>query len=163
MLLVKLGFFASNRFAAALAPTGLEPRQFGLLTRLAEHEGASQQRLGEVLGLNPTRMVFLVDDLEALGLIERRRNPNDRRSYALYLTTKGKKALQAAEAVRREHEAALSRGLTAAERAQLTKLLGKIARSHAIDDAALPGPPPIGQRVPVRLLRGFAHGGLSCP
>lgn len=148
LLLVRLGFFASGRFASALAPTGLEPRHFGLLERLAEHEGASQQALGRVLGLNPTRMVFLIDDAEAAGLVERRRNPDDRRSYALYLTTKGKKALRDGRAVQQRHEADMGRGLSSKERAALVHLLGRIASAHGLDMTAMPGPPPTGTLAP---------------
>jgi DNA-binding MarR family transcriptional regulator len=85
-LLVQLGFRVAGKFTEQLAPLGLEPRHFGMLTRLAANEGKSQQAIGELMGLNATRMVFLVDELEKRGLVERRRNPADRRSYALYLT-----------------------------------------------------------------------------
>src|SRR6516225_1293561 len=85
-LLVQLGFHVDRQFSERLAPLGLEPRHAGLLVQLAANEGLSQQALGELIGLNPTRMVFLVDELEQRGLVERRRNPADRRSYALYLT-----------------------------------------------------------------------------
>ncbi len=85
-LLVQLGTRAARRFAERLAPLELEPRHAGLLLRLAGSEGRSQQAIGELIGLNSTRMVFLVDELEQRGLVERRRNDADRRSYALYLT-----------------------------------------------------------------------------
>src|SRR5215471_7816093 len=93
-LLVQLGFHLAGKFAERLAPLGLEPRHFGMLTRLAANEGRSQQAIGELMGLNPTRMVFLVDELEQRGLVERRRNPADRRSHALYLTDGGRDQLR---------------------------------------------------------------------
>src|SRR5262249_35996775 len=93
-LLVQLGFHLARQFAERLAPLGLEPRHAGMLTRLAAYEGLSQQALGELIGLTPTRMVFLVDELEQRGLVERRRNTADRRSYALYLTTQGQVPLR---------------------------------------------------------------------
>jgi DNA-binding MarR family transcriptional regulator len=83
-LLVQLGFLAARRFGELLAPLGLEQRQAGLLIALAAHEGTSQQALAELMGLNATRMVFLVDELEQLGLVERRRNPADRRTSAAW-------------------------------------------------------------------------------
>src|SRR5215470_7792391 len=70
-------------------PAGLEQRQAGMLVRLAENDGKSQQAIAELLGVNATRMVFLTDELEQLGLVERRRNPADRRSHALHLTEAG--------------------------------------------------------------------------
>src|SRR5262249_61479552 len=60
-----------------------------MLVRLAQNDGKSQQAIAELLGGNATRMVFLTDELEQLGLVERRRNPADRRSHALYLTEAG--------------------------------------------------------------------------
>ena len=75
-----------------LAPMGLSVQLCGVLNLLAE--GAiSQHELGAQLGIDRTTMVELIDDLERQGAVERRRNPADRRSYALSLTTRGR-ALQ---------------------------------------------------------------------
>src|SRR5258708_30604578 len=93
-LLVQLGFHMARKFSERLAPLGLEPRQVGMLTRLAANEGRSQQAIGELMGLNPTRMVFLVDELEKQGLVRRRRNPADPRSHPLYLTQHGRDQLR---------------------------------------------------------------------
>src|SRR5262249_32378083 len=103
-LLVQLGLHLARQFGERLAPLGLEPRHAGMLTRLAAHEGLSQQALGELIGLTPTRMVFLVDELEHRGLVERRRNTADRRSYALYLTTQGRDTLRQIQAVGTGHQ-----------------------------------------------------------
>jgi DNA-binding MarR family transcriptional regulator len=138
-LLVQLGTRAARLFAERLAPLGLEPRHAGLLLRLAGNEGRSQQALGELLGLNPTRMVFLVDELEQRGLVERRRNAADRRSYALYLTDSGQDMLTA---IRRSAEAShqpLGTSLSAGERGQLTGLLRKLAGELGITEQQLPG------------------------
>src|SRR5262252_6049585 len=113
-LLVQLGFHMARQFGERLAPLGLEPRHAGMLTRLAAHEGLSQQALGELIGLNPTRMVFLVDELQQRGLVERRRNPADRRSYALYLTEKGRDALGQIQASGRRHQDEVGASLTRA-------------------------------------------------
>ena len=115
-LLVQLGFHAARKFSELLAPLGLEPRQFGMLTQLAANEGKSQQAIGELMGLNPTRMVFLVDELEKQGLVERRRNPADRRSYALYLTGEGREKLREAQRASAAHEHEIPTALTDAQR-----------------------------------------------
>ena len=112
-------FTWAGKFTEQLAPLGLEPRHFGMLTRLAANEGKSQQAIGELMGLNATRMVFLVDELEQRGLVERRRNPADRRSYALYLTEQGRAKLREAEQASADMPE-LGGSLTAAERGQLT-------------------------------------------
>ena len=145
LLLVQLGFHVGRQFREALAPLGLEPRHVGLLRRLATAEGQSQQALAQTLGITPNRMVFLVDDLEAHGLVERRRNPADRRSHALHLTARGRQALRDASDVT-SHHAELGHSLTADERRQLTALLRRLAREQGINENALPGPPP-GRRI----------------
>jgi len=141
-LLVQLGFHLAGRFAEQLAPLGLEPRHFGMLTRLAANEGRSQQAIGELMGLNPTRMVFLVDELEEHGLVERRRNPADRRSHALYLTGRGRAKLREAQQVSARHADQVGASLTAAQRRQLTGLLRRLADEQGITEESLPGPPP---------------------
>jgi DNA-binding MarR family transcriptional regulator len=103
-LLVQLGTHLARQFSERLAPLGLEPRQAGMLTRLAANQGLSQQAIGELIGLNPTRMVFLVDELEQRGLVERRRNAADRRSYALYLTAQGRDMLRKIQATANRHQ-----------------------------------------------------------
>ncbi|HEX3487889.1 MAG TPA: MarR family transcriptional regulator [Streptosporangiaceae bacterium] len=138
-LLVQLGTWAARRFAERLAPLELEPRHAGMLLRLAVSEGQSQQAIGELIGLNSTRMVFLVDELEQRGLVERRRNDADRRSYALYLTEAGWDTVGRVRQVAAQHQAELGTSLSGAERAQLTGLLRRVAAEHGITDRNLPG------------------------
>ena len=139
-LLVQLGFRVAGKFTEQLAPLGLEPRHFGMLTRLAANEGKSQQAIGELMGLNATRMVFLVDELEKSGLVERRRNPADRRSYALYLTEEGRAKLRDGQRASAGME--IGGSLTAAERERLTALLRRLADEQGIGADSLPGGPP---------------------
>ena len=141
-LLVQLGLYGARQFGARLAPLGLEQRQAGMLLRLAINQGRSQQAIAELIGVNATRMVFLVDELEKLGLVERRRNPADRRSHALYLTSAGTATVDRVRAIAAEHEAALAAGLTAAEREQLIGLLRRIAAEQGLPPGAMPGTPP---------------------
>ena len=141
-LLVQLGFHLARRFGEQLAPLGLEPRHAGMLTRLAAHEGLSQQALGELIGLNPTRMVFLVDELQHRGLVERRRNTADRRSYALYLTPQGRDMLRQIQASGSRHQDQTGASLTRPERLRLAGLLRRLAAEQGITEDALPGLPP---------------------
>jgi DNA-binding MarR family transcriptional regulator len=142
-LLVQLGFDVARRFGERLAPLGLEQRQAGMLVRLAENDGRSQQAIAELIGVNATRMVFLTDELERLGLVERRRNPADRRSHALHLTEAGKAMLARVMEVTAAHEAGIAAGLTGTEREQLLELLRRLARDQGLAGQALPhrGPP----------------------
>ena len=113
-----------------------------MLTRLAENEGQSQQAIGDLIGLNPTQMVFLVDELEGRGFVERRRNPADRRSYALYLTSAGRDMLSRVQEAGRIHQARLGASLSETEQEQLTELLRRIAVDQGITGQGLPGMPP---------------------
>lgn len=137
-LLVQLGFHIAGLFGERLKPLGLEQRQAGMLVRLAENDGRSQQAIAELMGLNPTRMVFLTDELEKLGLVERRRNPADRRSHALYLTEAGTAMLARVREVTRDLEAAVTAGLGGAERDQIIALLQRLARDQDLAGDALP-------------------------
>jgi len=141
-LLVQLGFHVARQFSERLVPLGLEPRHAGVLFRLAANEGLSQQAIGELIGLNPTRMVFLVDELEQRGLAERRRNAADRRSYALYLTAQGREKLREVRASGSRHQDEIGGSLTRDERVQLTSLLRKLAVEQGITEYDFPGIPP---------------------
>ena len=159
-VLVQLGLHLARQFGERLAPLGLEPRHAGMLTRLAAHQGLSQQALGELIGLNPTRMVFLVDELEQRGLVERRRNTADRRSYALYLTAQGRDTLRQIQAAGNRHQDETGASLTQAERIQLASLLRRLATEQGITEDNLPGipprPPHVAPKVPYRRPRRTA-------
>jgi DNA-binding MarR family transcriptional regulator len=137
-LLVQLGFQVAELFGERLKPLGLEQRQAGMLVRLAENDGRSQQAIAELMGLNPTRMVFLTDELEKLGLVERRRNPADRRSHALHLTEAGTVMLARVREVTQAHEAAITASLSDAERHQLTAVLQRLAADQGLAEHSLP-------------------------
>jgi DNA-binding MarR family transcriptional regulator len=88
-LLARLGRRQSLSFADRMARLGLRPRHFAVLNAIALADGASQQQLGARLGLDPSGLVSGIDELEAIGLVERGRDPSDRRRYALRLTDEG--------------------------------------------------------------------------
>jgi DNA-binding MarR family transcriptional regulator len=140
-LLVQLGLHLGRVFGERLKPLGLEQRHAGMLIRLAENNGRSQQAIAELMRINPTRMVFLTDELEELGLVERRRNPADRRSHALYLTEAGTAMLARVREVAAAHEADVTASLSGAEREQLVAILQHLARDQGLSGHALPGAP----------------------
>src|SRR5215208_5469731 len=78
----------------ALEPLGLTVKHYGLLTLLVHEGPVSQGRLGEVMRIDRTTMVALIDDLERAGRVDRTRNPDDRRAYALSATATGKRILR---------------------------------------------------------------------
>src|SRR3954462_1185216 len=82
------------RVDEALESTGLTPALFGLLNILGAREGAIQQELGSAMGVDPSTMVSLIDELERAGLAKRKPHPTDRRARAVALTPKGRRVLQ---------------------------------------------------------------------
>ena len=138
-LLSQVGFHSSARFAERLEPLGFKPPHAGILRVIEQSDGLSQQMLGEKLGLFPSRLVGLIDELERLGLVERRNSPDDRRTYALYLTGAGKQALERIDQVSREHQASVCAALNDAERVLLAELLGRIAAEQGLAPGVHPG------------------------
>jgi DNA-binding MarR family transcriptional regulator len=121
-----VGYAVGRRFHQMLAPLELEPREFALLRSVAAAEGQSQQAIGERLQIPPSRMVAFVDALERRGLLERRQNPNDRRTRALYLTAQGREVLAQAFVLATGLENDLCAELTNDEREQLIELLRRV-------------------------------------
>ena len=110
----------------ALASVGLSGKQLGALSVLVAEGPLSQQRLGERQGVDRTTMVALVDELERRGLVERRRNPDDRRAYSLHATPPARGVVkQAAEATKRAEDEFLA-PIPAGERRRLKQLLQRL-------------------------------------
>ncbi|RJQ84115.1 MarR family winged helix-turn-helix transcriptional regulator [Amycolatopsis panacis] len=138
-LLAQLGAHATRRFAERVAELDLTPPQTGLLRVIARRPGESQQALAAELGTPPTRLVALVDGLEQRGLIERRRNPKDRRLYAVHLSEKGRETMRALAKTGAAHEDELTSTLSTKEREVLHELLGRIARQQGLPPGVHPG------------------------
>jgi DNA-binding MarR family transcriptional regulator len=133
-LLSKLGLATSRRFAEAMQPFGLDPRQFAVITVLAAHDGVAQQELAERLRIHPSSMVAVIDDCETAGLLARRRDPGDRRRYAIHLTAKGRSLLaRARDAAGALHDEMFG-ALDLAEQQQLHKLLLRLATAGPLSD-----------------------------
>jgi DNA-binding MarR family transcriptional regulator len=121
-----VGYAVARRFRETLAPLELEPREFALLRAVAAAEGQSQQAIGERLQIPPSRMVAFVDALEGRSLLERRHDPQDRRTRALHLTEDGRELLGRAFTLANGLEQHLCAELSAAEREQLLGLLQRV-------------------------------------
>jgi DNA-binding MarR family transcriptional regulator len=138
-LLSQVGSHAAGRFAERLVPLGLVPPHVGILMVVARDDGLTQQALGEKLGVFPSRLVGLLDELEQRGLIERRDRPTDRRSYALHLTAAGRDALGQIQRVAGEHQESLCAALDASERERLADLLRRVADEQGLTPGVHPG------------------------
>jgi DNA-binding MarR family transcriptional regulator len=132
-LLSQLGALASARFAERTRELGLSPSDAGVLRMLARTPGLSQRSLADRLGAVPSRVVPLIDSLEARGLVERMRSSTDRRNYELRLTAEGTKLLRKLRRIAEQHEAELLAPLTPEQSSQLGSLLAHLAGAHALD------------------------------
>jgi DNA-binding MarR family transcriptional regulator len=138
-LLSQVGLYAARQFAERLSALDLQPPQFRVMNVVDAAEGLSQQAIGEAIQAPASRMVSIVDELEARGLIERRPHPGDRRVHALYLTADGGKLLTRARRVAHEHEEEIMRGISPADRKRLVALLQKVVWQQEIGAGVHPG------------------------
>src|SRR5215472_7895111 len=138
-LLAQVGAHAASKFAERLAALRLTPPDAGILRLLNMSAGVSQQELAAKLGIHPSRLVALLDELERKGLVERRPNPNDRRQYSLHLTERGVQTLNEVGQVARQHQEALCAALSPEERDTLGELLRKIADQQGLTPGVHPG------------------------
>jgi DNA-binding MarR family transcriptional regulator len=138
-LLAQLGSHAAGRFAERVRALSLTPAQAGLLRLIAWQPGQSQQQIARTLGTPPSRLVLLIDSLEERGLIERRRNPDDRRHHAVHLTGAGTAFMGQLASAGAAHEDDICDGLDPAERAQLRELLERIAVRQGLTAGVHPG------------------------
>ena len=122
-LFFRLWRASHTRTAEALDSIGLTPPLFALLNVLGAREGTIQQELSSDMGIDPSAMVKLINELEGEGLAERRRRPGDRRAWEVSITPKGRDALERARRFVTQVEDEVLGGLTAADRSQLLTLL----------------------------------------
>jgi DNA-binding MarR family transcriptional regulator len=140
-----MGMVAQKRFAERLESLGLTTRMWGALNVLAAEGELTQHALGKCVGIDPSSMVSTIDELEAQGLVERRRHPNDRRAHALHLTNKGRQTLTRGRELARSAQEELLSPLNDEERAQLHDMLLRLAeatRNVGRSESEATGPTP---------------------
>jgi len=147
-MLSQLGHRSASVFADLIASIELTPPHAGILRAIATEPGRSQQALSGQLGLLPSRVVAYVDELEDRGYVERRRNPDDRRLHALYLTASGKKVMSKIGELGRQHERLMTSGLDTEQRDTLRQLLTTIAERQGLTPHVHPGYRTLGRARP---------------
>lgn len=139
-MLVPLGRALTAAEIPLLQTHGLTMWGYAVLLRLGAEPLRSQAALAEAIGADKTRIIEVLADLEAAGLITRTPDPADRRVRLLALTPKGREARDAAQsAIQSREEALLAHHLTPSEREALLSALAKLS---SLPPATLAHPAP---------------------
>ena len=145
-LVSQVGAHAADGFSERLAVLKLKPHHAGILRMLGTNPGLTQRTLSELLGVFPSQLVLLLDSLEEQKLIERRNSPEDRRSYRLHLTQRGRGVLAQIGHVTRELEDDLFAALSEREVRILRELLTRIVKQQQITPGVHPAYQQLGRR-----------------
>jgi DNA-binding MarR family transcriptional regulator len=129
-LLKRLGMSAKERSFAAYEELGLHPYHHAILAVLDEGSRETQGSIADSLGYDRGQLVGLLDELEAEGLIERRRDPSDRRRHVVQMTAAGRKTLARLRALSQRLEEEFLAPLDERERKVLHALLLELAEEH---------------------------------
>ena len=129
-LLKRLGFAAKDRGMTAYEDTGLHPYHYAVLLVLDEGSRETQGSIADALGYDRGQLVGLLDELEERRLLERKRDPNDRRRHIVRMTTEGKRTLRQLRALSRRLEDEFLAPLSDQQREQLHGLLLRLAEVH---------------------------------
>lgn len=104
----------------------LRPVDYTVITLINANPALTQKRLSQAINVSPPNLATLLDRLEARGLVVRQRNPADKRSQNLVLTSEGRALCKKADKTVSELESEATSMLTDDERAELLRLLQKI-------------------------------------
>jgi MarR family transcriptional regulator, lower aerobic nicotinate degradation pathway regulator len=122
-----------RRLEQAIAPLGLRPRELVTLQHLQDRGPSPQQTLGELLGVDATNVIAILNSLEDADLVERRRDRSDRRRAIVELSEAGEQALAALDRALKEIDEEFFGSLTRSERKTLNALLSRVAEHQPQD------------------------------
>src|SRR5438128_5649509 len=122
-LLKRLGFAVKERTMKGYEGTGLHPYHHAILLVLDEGSLETQGAIADTLGYDRGQLVGLLDELEERGLVERKRDPSDRRRHLVELTAEGKRKLKELRVLTKQVEDEFLAPLNEAEHDQLHALL----------------------------------------
>ncbi|MCB1705341.1 MAG: MarR family transcriptional regulator [Halioglobus sp.] len=131
-----------RQFNQRVQGLGMTQEQCRVILHLSRHEGIQQVALAELLEIKPITLARLLDKLEESGLIERRRNPDDRRAFRLYLTASAhtvvREILQLVVTIRAD----ANQGIPASDLEKLNSVLSRLkANLLSVELQRIPGAP----------------------
>jgi DNA-binding MarR family transcriptional regulator len=112
--------------APILSAHGLTMWQYVVLSRLSRGDAPTQLALADDIRHDKTRLIPLLDELEAAGLITRDRDPTDRRARVVALTAAGRRRVAATKAAIRAMEDELLAELSQRDRQALWRVLSRL-------------------------------------
>lgn len=121
----QVGMFLA--FHAATRGQEITPPRFTALVVVGANPGIGQSALGQVLGIARSGAMMLTDWMQERGLVERRRRPNDGRSWGVHLTPRGDKLIAAMKRRVAAEDRKRAAVLSPRERRELLRLLNKLA------------------------------------
>lgn len=129
-LLVRLGQAFKVSALERIEEEGFEPHHYSVLAILAEGDRETQATIAGALGVDPSRLVGVLDLLEERGLVDRHRDPFDRRRHVVRITAEGKLQLLRLRAIATELAGAFLAPLSTDERETFQRLLLRLAAVH---------------------------------
>lgn len=125
-LMYKTSLNLRNYAEQMLSPYDLTVEQFHILKNASTNLGLSQNQLCEQVGKKPANITRILDRLEKKEWIERRPNPNDRRSSLVFLTKEGERIIGEVFSKFKEYSSWFIKGISAEEELCFRKVLAKI-------------------------------------
>jgi DNA-binding MarR family transcriptional regulator len=129
-LLARLGTAIKSRALDEFEQAGFSMYHYSVLALLGEGDCATQSTIAQMLGLDSSQLVGVLDGLEQQGFVERRRDPNDRRRHGVSLTADGKRQLVQLRAIAKRIEDSVLEPLDEPSRKTLHELLERIATGY---------------------------------
>ena len=129
-LLVRVGVAIKSRAVEEFERTGFGPYHHSVLALLDEGARDTQAAIADALQFDRGTLVGLLDDLEQHGLVERRRDPSDRRRHVVSLTPAGRRQLAEFRTIITSLDDQFLAPLDDRERTTLLALLSKIATHY---------------------------------
>ena len=131
-LLSRVGYGIKLRVLEEFESAGFTIQQYGVLALLGEGASETQAKIADVLDFDRSQLVGELDALEERGLIERRRDPHDRRRHMVSITSDGKRQLAKLRTIVKQIEDAFLQRLDEQSRRVLHDTLLDVACCHDV-------------------------------